>query len=260
MTDLPTVGVMLMTYDRLETAQRTLSALHRHLQYDGPLHLHIADDGSPDVLTEAESATDQPLTYVQALSDWDAELDPMWDSRSTTNVHRAGYGGSYNAATQAVHSVAEILLPLEDDWELTRDLDLNPLVQALQDPRVNCIRLGYIGYTQRLAGEVIDVDPMGKALLFDPESPERHVFAGHPRLETRDFQRAVGEWPEGIQAGRTEFEVCGRPQARMGICWPLDLGIPASQRAHSLFSHIGADEKGEIDPLADKFRNNPPRK
>lgn len=242
MPEMPTVAVMLFTYDRLETAKLTISALASHLLYEGDLHLHIADDGSPPV--------DEAL-YAEALMSFaQAELDGDWPSSiSFTNSQRSGYGGSYNVATQVVHSIADYLLPLEDDWELSRDFDLTPLVlDLIEDERAECIRLGYLGYTQAIRGEIIDLPHTGKALLLDPESPERHVFAGHPRLETRRFERAIGPWPEGLQAGKTEFEIAGREAARQGVIWPLDLGIPGSQRHDSLFRHIGFDEKGEIDP------------
>lgn len=252
MTDLPAVAVVLYTYDRLSTAQQTLAALCAYLRYDGPLVLHIADDGSPDLLDDDSEDT---TPYVEALRQF-AEGAMLGTSEVQTSLSvRMGYGGSYNAASQITHTYADVLLPLEDDWELSRPFDITPLVRALEDPRVNCIRLGYIGYTQALRGEIIDVtiegDHLGKFLLFDPESPERHVFAGHPRLETRAFQKAIGPWPERIQAGQTEFDVSGRPAAREGVVWPLDLGIPGSQRQDSLFRHIGADGKGEIDPAAE---------
>ena len=241
MTDLPTVAVVIYSYDRLTTAELTLSALSEYLSYDGPLVLHLSDDGSP----ERPDGT----PYIDALRMFAEGVWPDVDVQTSTSV-RMGYGGSYNAASQSTHAYADVLLPLEDDWELSRPFDITPLVHALADPRVNCIRLGYLGYTQALQGTVIDVNPMGKTLLFDEASPERHIFAGHPRLETRAFQRAIGPWPERIQAGQTEFDVSGRPESRVGVCWPLDLGIPGSQRHDSLFRHIGADGKGEIDPAA----------
>ncbi len=253
MSDLPTVAVVLYTYDRLSTAKLTLTALCENLYYDGPLVLHIADDGSPDQPDGADGAG--PVAYIEELRQFAEGIMHFTSSVATSTSVRMGYGGSYNAASQVTHAYADVLLPLEDDWELSRPFDITPLVRALADPRVNCIRLGYLGYTQALRGEVIDVtvedDHLGKYLLFDPDCPERHVFAGHPRLETRDFQKAVGPWPERIQAGQTEFDVSGRPESRQGVCWPLDLGIPGSQRRDSLFRHIGADGKGEIDPAAE---------
>lgn len=241
--DLTRVTVLLLTYEdgQRQTAARTLCALHEHLQYEGPLHLHIADDGS------VPGHVDRLREIAGAV--------PMWDTIGTTNAERGGYGKSYNLATQAVHAAdrSGVVLPLEDDWELSRDLVLDPLVATLMGhhgeyngEHIQSIRLGYLGFTQRLAGSLVH-SPGGPMLLLDPKSAEPHVFAGHPRLETVTFERTVGPWPEGLPAGQTEFDVAHRAEARRGIAWPLDIG-PASQRASSLFIHIGGHGLGEIAP------------
>jgi len=203
------------------------------MRYSGPLHVHIADDGSipghVDALREIAGA----YAHVQSVG--------------STNAERRGYGASYNLASQSIHTHHEIVIPIEDDWELSRDLDLDPLVETLTAGiGIECIRLGYLGFTQALLGAVTHT-PGGPMLLIDPRSPERHVAAGHPRIETRAWERAVGPWAERIQAGATEFDWCGRPAARSGVAWPLDLG-PASQRGDALFAHIGAHGLGEITP------------
>ncbi len=229
MTDLPAVCLILLTYappehpQRAEAAVNTLTAALDHIRYLGPLNVHIADDGSPEphrvMLREIAGGYSQVGTV------------------GVTNAERGGYGASYNRATQSVHSGNEIVIPLEDDWRLTRDLDLDPLVATLREDAlgIRCIRLGYVGFTQKLFGEFLHT-PAGPMLLIDPASPEPHVFAGHARIETREFERAVGPWGEGVAAGPTEFEVSHRSEARRGNAWPLDYG-PASQRSDALFVH-----------------------
>lgn len=231
------VTVMLLTYEdgARQTAWTTLKAILDHLQYSGPLRLHIADDGSP-------------AGHVEGLVNL-AHARPLWDEVSTTDAERGGYGRSYNLATQAIHAATPngIVLPLEDDWVLDRDLDLDPLVETLvPHAPIQCIRLGYLGFTQRLYGEV-EHTPAGPMLLIDEESTEPHVLAGHPRLETVAFERRVGPWPEGLAPGATEVAVCARPAARMGVAWPLDFG-PASMRDDSLFVHIGEHGLGGVEP------------
>ena len=108
---------------------------------------------------------------------------------------------------------------------------------------VECLRLGYIGFTQALTGSLVHT-PAGVVFRFHGDSPEPHIFAGHPRLETREFERRVGPWPEGLAAGKTEFEVCQRDEARQGVGFPLDLIHPRGD----LFAHIGALELGELIP------------
>lgn len=238
MTDWPRCTVVLLTYEDglRNTAERTLRAALDGLRYSGELAVHIADDGSVPGHVAALRAIAGGYPHVVACGASDAQ--------------RRGYGASWNLATQQVHLGGPgIVLPLEDDWVLSRPLDLDPLVETLDDwgrYGVRCIRLGYLGFTQPLRGEVAHT-PAGPVLRFDPDSPERHICAGHPRLETTAFERAVGPWAEGLAPGATEFDWCHRREARIGVAWPMDLG-PASMRADSLFVHIGAHALGELEP------------
>lgn len=241
MTDLPAVCLILLTYappehpERASAAVNTLAAALDNIRYSGLLNVHIADDGSPEAHREALREIAGGYEQVGTVG--------------VTNTERGGYGANYNRATQAVHTGNEIVIPLEDDWRLTRPLDLDPLVATLLDDDlgIRCIRLGYVGFTSQLAGELLHT-PAGPMVRFDPDSDERHVFAGHARIETREFEREVGEWPEGIAAGLTEVEVAGRPAARHGIAWPLNYG-PASQQRASLFVHEdGGVGLGEVVP------------
>lgn len=229
-----TLGVVLLTYapsiesPRHHYAKITAQSLVRNLRYSGPIHWHIADDGSP-----GECLQDIPFP------------EP-----SISVVPRLGYGASYNQATQILHYDCEYFLMVEDDWELLKPLDLDPLVKALDDG-LNCIRLGYLGWTQPLKGELRKYADQS-FLEFDPDTEEPHVWAGHPRLETREFQRSVGLWPEGLDPGTTEFVVAQRPEARQKVAWPLDIALNASQQCANTFAHIGAvqardDQREAVD-------------
>lgn len=242
MTDRPRVTILLLTYEdgKRNTAEATLRAALDGITYSGEIAVHIADDGSVEGHVDRLRALAGGYAHVVAVG--------------STNVARRGYGASYNAATQLVHLTHDgVVLVLEDDWELTRPLDLDPLVDALGGvyafaPGVQCIRLGYLGFTQSLHGEVVHT-PAGPMLLLDPASDEPHVAAGHPRLESVAFERAVGPWAEGLAPGATEFDWCHRTGARIGVAWPLNYG-PASQQANSLFVHTGAHGLGEVEPEA----------
>lgn len=227
------IGIALLTYaptfdhPRAEYAKTTLSTA---LSYIDPgagneLHVHIADDGSDP-------------KHVEQLKELAAQYGY---EASTTNAERGGYGKSYNLMMQALHSSCDLIMPLEDDWELTRILKLEHAVKALDDPDtgIRSIRLGYMGQTQELRGSV--TFQHGQTyLLLDPSSPEPHVFCGHPRIETVEYEKDVGAWPEGLRAGETEWEITKRWPARTGVAWPLDLMIPASQDWGCMFAHIGS--------------------
>ncbi len=228
------IAVILYTYappSALGAARRnyafeTLRALFAQLRTQRQVWLHIADDGSPQ-------------EYRDAL--WDLAGLYCGDRRSITNSERRGYGGSYNQASWFVHQLPEVeaILQLEDDWALTRPLDLDPLVEVLltESHRIGMIRLAYLGWIHELRASFIEAGS-GKQhyLLLDPESPSEYIFSGGPRLETVAWSRSVGPWPEYQIAGETELIVCGRMAARRGVAWPIDLIPPRG----GLFDHIGA--------------------
>lgn len=217
--------IVLYSARRLQYALRTIRMVRDNL-YGAKASWHIADDGSTpdDVVTMASEVR----------------------TGSTTQARGRGYGASYNLATHATHADSDMFLCLEDDWELTRPLNVAPLLEDLQALRQAngigaCIRLGYIGWTQPLRGEFVYINRR-HYLRFDPESPEHHVFSGHPRLETREWQRRLGLWPEEKPAGQTEFEVSARRESRLDVYWPLWLVKPEGD----LFAHIGT-EKARTD-------------
>lgn len=216
------LAVILLTYDRFEYAKRTLESFMQHCSHAGALHLIIADDGSPK-------------GYTDKLAKVAAKVG-LFDSITITNAERGGYGRSYNLATQVAHQMADLVLPLEDDWELLRRFEVSDLAEILLEPGspVGCIRMGYVGFTQPLRG-MFETIAGRNVLMLDPFSPEPHVFAGHPRLETTAWQRGVGPWPEGIGAGATEYSVAQRLEARTGVAWPTELITTNG----NLFAHIG---------------------
>ncbi len=219
------LGILLLTYNRLTYAETTLRSLAHHLIWPGEIHIHIADDGSAP-------------EYRTRLSELAGELWPK-HGRSVTNAKRSGYGANFNLATQVLHQTCDVVLPLEDDWECLRPFDAGGYGEALGD-EIQCVRFGYIGYTEPLRGEVRYV--AGRPfLLFDEDSPERHVSAGHPRLETVAYERQIGPWAEGLDPGATEFDWCGRPPARRGVAWPMDVRPTQGD----LFAHIGAEQARE---------------
>lgn len=241
------VTIMLLTYTptldhpRAEYARRTLTAALSYL-HPGPdvrLRLHIADDGSPE-------------GHVEGLRALAGTLMPGIEI-TTTNAQRGGYGHSYNLACQAVHDATDFVLALEDDWQLMRTLELTPLVNALTEsyrkvgsrPQdwIRCIRLGYLGFDRAINGHLVEYADQ-KFFLFDASSPEQYLFAGHARLETVEFERAVGPWTPGLGAGATELDIIGRPQARVGIAWPLDL----VHTSGNLFAHIGSESVNSVEP------------
>src|ERR1044072_5113586 len=218
------VCIMLLTYNRLEYAVRTLATTLSNIKGDYDLYVHIASDGDGDEYINELYST----VYRVGRQDV-VEVDH-------TNSARAGYGVNYNLATQVVHNYADYVIPLEDDWELTRELDLDLFIGALDELGAGCMRLGYLGFTQPLRGEF--ASSHGRVWLrLDPSSPEPHVFAGHPSIESVAWERGVGPWPEGLEPGQTEFAVAHVAESRHGVIWPVQEVKPFGD----LFVHIGAE-------------------
>lgn len=224
-TSLAKVACVLLTYDRLDYARATIEGLYKHVT-PRP-HMHIADDGSSDAyrakLVSVAKAAGAPAVTM---------------SYTNRNGKQSSYGHNFNLATQMTHDLADYLLMLEDDWELRKPLDLSELVADMEAvQQIDCVRLGYLSWTQPMWGQLVSA-PNRKYLLLDPNSPEPHVWAGHPRLERISYQREVGPWPEGLAPGETEFGVAHYRRARVGVAWPLGID---GREGYGLFSHIGTN-------------------
>lgn len=214
------LGIMLLTYNRLEYAKRTLKSILEYVVTTEPIRVHIASDGDTD-------------EYIQTLVN---VCDQYNFDPKITNSNRGGYGANFNLATQALHLDCEFILPLEDDWELVKPFNIDPILDVLRDRIFGCVRMGYIGYTQTLSCDFVSHGGY-HWLSLNEDSAEPHVFAGHPRLETVAWQRSVGPWNEGLLPGQTEWEVAHRPEARRGVAWPISLIKPEGDA----FVHIGSE-------------------
>lgn len=212
--------IMLLTYaeslesPRASYAYSTLTSALTYIHTSEEVAVHIADDGSPQEYRDFLRETAGGYSWVAAIGE--------------SNAERRGYGASYNLATQHIHPGTDYVLVLEDDWILNDRLYLDGHMRALDTGVFGCIRLGYLGTTQTLIGHVRHVADESYWMLH-PDSPEPHVFAGHPRLETVAWQRQAGPWPEGLNPGETEFAVAQR--VRNGIVYPVYNAQP--------FHHIG---------------------
>lgn len=217
------LGVMLLTYNRLAYAERTLrSTLDNLVMHGIELQVHVASDGDTSEYIDRLREVAGGYKHVVAVTH--------------SNSERAGYGANYNLALQTVHLSCDYVLPLEDDWELQRPFSVPRLISDMAELKLGCVRLGYVGFTQPLRTQFRFAGG-SYWLEFDPDSEEPHVFAGHPRVETREWQREVGPWPEHLKPGETEFAVTYIPAARKRVGWPLDLVHPRGD----LFHHIGAE-------------------
>lgn len=228
---LPRLSICFMVYgqhahDQNEKALHALRSILTHLQYDGPVHVHIADGGA-NMQDERRLLLDLASSY------------PHLDGCSVSYAPGGGYGATWNMALRTIHAYSGIILTVDHDWELVRPLDLGELVPAFFDKEwVGCLRLDHLTYPTR--GQVVDVAGM-RFLNLDPDGCT--VWSNGPRLETRRFHRDMGEWPEAGDPGRVAATVSRR--VRDGVLWPLDLALSASPSPQSLFVRQGGPHANE---------------
>lgn len=212
-------------------AERTLKTTLQHLVSLDPIKVHIADDTQDAVAS---------MSHVQKLIAIAQEAGI--ENITFSNAGGHGYGANYNLAMQTVHPSTDYILPLEDDWELMKPLAVDSILDLLESKyeESGCVRLGYLGYTQKLTGDFFTYGNFHWVSL-DSFSAEPHIFAGHPRIETVEWARKVGPWKIGMTPGETEWDVAHRAAARLGVVWPISLTRPEGE----LFVHIGTVQSVE---------------
>lgn len=214
------VVVILQTFKRTDVALRTIRAAQQHLRYDD-LRWYVADDGSSREHVDA---------VLGALHD----TMPVGGHFIGYHSERRGYGANANAAWSAAAAVSSLTLWLEDDWELTRDLDLTPYVEALADPEIGMVRLGYLN--RGIAGSTVSATGrLYWRLYHEPVEGVELVFTGHPSLRHTRYRDAYGAYPEGLRPGDTELAYAYQYRVKGGpwIVWPVDYP------AWGAFAHIG---------------------
>lgn len=213
------IVIIFQTYRRTGYALLTISGIVNHLTYDGPLLWYIADDGSGehhyrDVRSHLERNRQEIIGFHQV---------------------RRGYGANANVAWEAARAISPLTLFLEDDWELSSDLDLWPAAALLMsDPNIGMVRLGYLN--PGLRGEVISRESrLWLDFEREPVDGNQYVFTGHPSLRHTRYWEAYGNYPEGLIPGDTELAYAYQYRIGAGpkIVWPLD--YPPQGK----FGHIG---------------------
>ncbi len=228
MENWPQISILLITYKRYELALRTIKGVCQHLHYLGPLHWHIADDGSGG-------------GHVLALQYVLKEYAPA-STVTISDAHRAGVGRSMNLGIHACLEHSDYWLHLEDDWELRQPFDLHPCIMLLRDcPGYGMVRLGYLQ-----AGMQAETFGCGPHLWWHlrRDSSDGFVFAGHASLRHRRFHDAYGAYAEGLAPGDTEAEYAARFLRTAGpeVAWPAWVGCWGP------FAHIGAESLAGLQP------------
>lgn len=219
------VWIILTTYNRLDLATKTIEGLKQNLRYDN-LGWIVTDDGSgPD--------------YMQTLKE---AIGPTY-SLYTYDGQRKGVGHNMNWALHKVFGEldSDLILMMEDDWYLSNPLDLNPYVNLLEDPAFGMVRFEYAA-----AGLKAELISQENRLLWKLEcnTNYQYNFTGHPSLRHKRFHETYGYYQEGLKAGFTELDMCGKFNAIDGP----KIVIPYEYNQWGAFGHIGSISLADVEP------------
>lgn len=237
--NLPSLAIVIVTYDRPEEIRKMVMALKSHLRYDGSLVWYVADDCSPG-------------DYALHLRSWMQDL-LMQQVRLVRPEHNSGWGANVNNCLRSVKEM--VVFQIEDDYILQRPIEMTPLVLLLMlNEQVGLIRLdGIAGH--RLHAEINELDLRsglpdyqqsklcnpGKLYYWrlNPHSHELYVYSNRPHIKHRRFHHFFGPYPERLKLGQTEESFAHRVKDHMmrladtpQIVVPMGFELPS-------FDHIG---------------------
>ena len=214
----PRMAACLLTYQRTEYAVRTVNSVCDRLKYPN-LAWYVADDGS------------DPPHFFSVLAALEDKGAMVFGSHS----EKFGAGKSWNRAVQQALEHCDLLVNLEDDWELMADLDVRPFVKLLlEKTEVGMIRLG--GLPVGLDLHSVGYDGI-HYLRVEPTTS--YQWSGNPSIRHRSFAEFYGSFPEGKSPGDTEVAYDAQVRKKPGgpeIWWPLQVG------GYGIFAHIGQEQ------------------
>lgn len=224
MDGFPAVYVLLTTYKRTELAIKTIQALKRNLVYPNYGWI-IVDDGTGGDHLDRLIAEIGSGYYI-----------------FTHDSQRRGVGYGMNWGLRKAWDIgADLVLMMEDDWDLTDPVELKPYVDTLvKHPEHGLIRFGYL--SPGLQANLISEE--GKLFWRLENNNYTYRYAGHPSLRHKRFHAIYGMFDEGLAPGATELSMCGKVNTRQGpnILYPAECG------QWGFFAHIGAESLKDIKP------------
>jgi hypothetical protein len=230
-TEWPRVAIALLTGTaegyppRTDYVMSCIRSIRKRLVYPtGALGWYVADDGSPENHFKSVMA--------QVGHEWrNGESSPLIIGQHS---ERMGPGPSWNRAIQGCLEWADIILWLEDDWELGKQLHIGPYVRLLLDlPDVGMVRMGYMAIDL----DLYSVGHKGNHYLRVRWSTP-YQYSGNPSLRHRRFFEFYDGYPTDPSVNPGNCEVAYDQQVRdrqngPQIWWPISLG------GWSVWGHVG---------------------
>lgn len=255
MVEFPKIAVLIVTFNRIATLQRTLEALKERLSYPlDKLHIVISDDSTGGKYLSQ-------IKRLKVLKEWGAaSIDVI------STPERSGWGKHVNWAHGWIHKnlpETPYLFFCEDDYVLTETMDLRVGVALLQQrPNIGMLRYRGTAGTHvvlhQFEADISDYLPdydesagqvPGKLtyLQLDSGSPTLYLYshgAHLKRFQSEEidfptFHEFYGNYPEGLALGLTEESTAHIVKNRM-----KEHGAPAIAILPAfikmVWQHIGA--------------------
>jgi hypothetical protein len=227
--DLPPITIVMTTYFpdgvagklRRSVANETLKSWNERLLYRGDLYLHIADDGSEEVIQEG----------MLGYSDW-------WEKETFSRQEHHGVGASLNIGFAQAFKSSPLVFYAVDDWCLRSSLDLTPwAILLLTRTDVGMVRLGppHPGTSGKI--EAFTDDWQGWALRLDRQG---FAFGHRPALYHKRMIMSHGWFSEDTNALECErlynenFCKAQGPDIVMALAHP--------------FEHLESIELADVEP------------
>lgn len=214
----PPIFVLITTYKRTDCALRTIRGVKENFHWPN-IGFVLVDDGSP-------------VEHRKVLV---REIGPTYYTW-VYNGQRRGVGHNMNVGFRHVwEQGGELVLLLEDDWEIRSPLDVVPYVNLLMNNQdIGMIRMGYLSAGIRATLESRE-NRLWWVLQHNPN--QQYNYAGHAQLQHKRFWEKLGAFKEGLAPGANELYRCGQYNSAENppkIVWPAEFG------QWGPFHHVGS--------------------
>ncbi len=238
-SDVYPVTVIMATHNRTETAVVTLQSLIDNLEY-GNLHWCIADDRSE--IGHLETL----LTVFQKNGIPSDRITVRMASGS-----KYGLGYTLNESLKAAFQVGDVVLTTEDDFHLSRKLDISGYVQDMLKENIAGIRLASLSYPEN-SYKYKD----GSKYIWVKASDKhknRYIFNNQVMLRHRRVYDLIGFYPENCDTNTQEAAGVfaynkatnyGNKKGSPAVLFPVGWPIGRVNDENKPFVHIGQSTEG----------------
>ena len=236
---MPDLTVIIPTYNRPEILMNTVAALRHHLKGSRFVDILIGDDGDD---------TERLAFYFSK----EAAMRLGTPMAQVIHGPKRGLGANLNMLLKATKT--DIVLQIDDDHQLTEDLDISYHLNTLAHPPYNLPRIGWI---RLYMGQKRDYDnwmtyykflgrTIGPYWWLYPSHGELYVASNRPHLKLVSMHTEhYGWYPEDVKLGETETAFCHQYAERYTEDKP---GIVVPMFLQECWDHVtgeGSEHQGQ---------------